>query len=190
MVQKWLELLPDADSKLGQQARSELIGHGKRRMEALCRKMFFPSLKGTPVGWEDVYQEAALRLWKALDEQHPKTVREFFGFGTLQIRRVLVDMCRKFGKSPPPVLHASEADSTLSPSLLALWTAFHEAVEKLAPKPREAFEMWWYQGLTHAEIAEILGVDKSTVKTRCREARKQIQKHVPGVPEGSMGEVE
>jgi RNA polymerase sigma factor (sigma-70 family) len=188
MVQKWLDALPRADSDLGRQARSELIEHSKRRMEALCRKMFFPSLQGKPVGWEDVYQEAALRLWNALEEEHPRTVREFFGLGALQIRRVLLDMCRR---SPPPLPEQSAGGtSSLDPSKLILWTAFHEAVEKLEPKQREAFCLWWYQDLPHAEVAEILGVDESTIKRRCRAARKQILKEVPGAREDSVGAAE
>jgi RNA polymerase sigma factor (sigma-70 family) len=186
MVQTWLDALPQADSDSGRQARAKLIEHSRRRMEALCRKMFFPSLKGKPVGWDDVYQEAAIRLWKALEDEHPQTVREFFGLGALQIRRVLLDMCRKFGKSPPPLPDPSDAGSSLDPFTLTLWTAFHEAVERLEPKQREAFCLCWYQDLTQAEAAEILGIDKSTVKRHCRAARLQILKYVPGAPDESM----
>lgn len=179
MVQGWLDALNDASTRSAIKARQELLEHSQRRMEAMCRKMFFPSLQGKPVGWDDVYQEAAVRLWKALEDIRPTTVREFFGLATLQIRRVMLDMCRSFQRSPEILTRLSAGDSGADPARLAHWTEFHEAIEKLDPILSETFCLLWYQELTQVEAAELLKVDESTVKRRSRKARELLVKYLP-----------
>lgn len=179
LVQQWLDALQNAHSQSAQEARGALILHSQRRVEALSRKMFFSSLQGKPVGWEDVSQEAAIRIWNALEDIHPVSVREFFGLATLQIRRVILDMCRKYHNSPEALAALSTAGAEPDPSLLARWTEFHEAVEQLEPVLRETFGLLYYQGLTQVEAAELLGVDESTVKRRSRKAREILVKFRP-----------
>lgn len=177
-VQRWLNELANADSAGGMQARNALIEHSRRRMEALCRKSFFGSLDGSPVQWDDVYQEAALRLWKSLESLKPATVREFFAIASLQIRRVLLDMYRKYKKAPPQ-FNGPDGQSTFDPVKLAVWEEFHSKVESLAEPQREIFDLLWYQGLTQNEAAEILGLDLSTVKRRWRKVRELLFAHLP-----------
>ncbi|MCA9245873.1 MAG: sigma-70 family RNA polymerase sigma factor [Planctomycetales bacterium] len=177
LVQGWLNVLQDADSQAGQQARAELIQHTSRRMEALCRKMFFQSLNATPtVDWEDVYQEAALKLWKALEDVKPSNIREFFGLATKKIREVSLDLCRKYVREPPPAAAGGEA--SFSPVTAAKWAEFHEQVRKLDDNLRETFELLWYHELTQKEVAAMHGVDESTVKRRFRKAREQLAEYV------------
>lgn len=178
LVQRWLNELPNPDSQAGRQAREELIEHSRRRMEAICRKMFFKSLAGAAtVDWEDVYQEAAIRLWKSLDAVRPATVREFFGLACTQIRRVLVDLCRKFAKTPPDVNEILK-ESSFSAVTLAKWTEFHEQVDSLAEPLRRVVDLLWYQELSQREAADVLEVDESTVKRRWRKAREQLANYV------------
>ena len=176
LVQQWLNRL-DEDTLAGEQARNELIEHGKRRMEALCRKMFFPSLHSTAVvDLGDVYQESAIRLWQALQTVKPNTVKEFFGLAAKKIREVSVDLCRKYLKEPPQPVVGDE--SSFSPETLSQWTEFHEVVEKLDEPLREVVDLLWYQDLTQREAAEILELDESTVKRRWRRARQQLARHL------------
>jgi RNA polymerase sigma-70 factor (ECF subfamily) len=177
LVERWLKELPNPDSQAGRAARAELIDQSKRRMEAICRKMFFKSLAGAPLDWEDVYQEAALRLWKSLDEVKPATVPEFFGLACTQIRRVLVDLCRKFARQPPDVDQLLK-ESSFSAVTLAKWTEFHEFVEALPEPLRKVTDLLWYQELSQKEAAGVLGLDESTVKRRWRKAREQLAKFV------------
>jgi RNA polymerase sigma factor (sigma-70 family) len=177
-VQRWLTELPQSDSEAGRRAREALIEHSRRRMEAVCRKSFFRSLAGSPVDWEDIYQEAALRLWKSLEAVRPATVREFFGLACEQIRRVMIDMCRKYSKQSQPI-EADPTQSTLNPVSLAGWEDFWMQVETLPANLREAFDLLWIQELTQAEAAEVLGLDESTVKRRWRKARELLASHLP-----------
>ena len=47
---------------------------------------------------------------------------------------------------------------------------------------RAAFDLLWYQGLTQAEAAELLGVAVPTVKLRWMKARLQVQQALGGAP--------
>lgn len=176
MVQKWLIPLQNPDSDEGRKARDQLIQHTHHRLELLCRKMFFKSFKATGVvDWEDVFQESALKLWKALSDAKPDSVRKYFGLATKKIQEVSIDMCRKFVREIPEL---SDGNASYSPVTATMWTEFHDQVGKLDPILRESFELWWYHDLTHKEIAEILDVDESTVKTRCRKARVALAEFV------------
>lgn len=177
MVQRWLKELPNPNSELGQVAREELIEHGRRRMQSICRKMFFNSLQDSPVDYEDVYQESALRLWKSLTDVQPKTVGEFFGLAATHIRRVLIDLCRKHQRKMQEAVREVD-DETLNPSTLAKWTEFHRHVEDLDPALRDVIELLWYHDLTQREAAEILGLDERTVRRRWRKAREQLADYV------------
>ena len=169
-------MLRDSDTIASQRARSELIEHTQRRMQALCQKMFFSSLKSTPpIDWEDIHQEAALKLWKTLEDLQPTNVREYFGLASKKIREVLLDTCRKYHREPP-VFRGEVA--SFNPETAALWTEFHLQVQQLDEPLRETFELLWYHSLTQREVAEMHGVDESTVKRRFRKAREKLADYV------------
>jgi RNA polymerase sigma factor (sigma-70 family) len=137
--------------------------------------MYFRSLAGTPIDWEDVYQEGAVKLWKALQDAKPATVREYFGLATKKIREVSLDMHRKYVRDLPP---PGDEGASASPVSAAIWSEFHEQVTKLDADLRETFELLWYHELSRKEAAELLAVDESTVKRRWRRAREQLAKFV------------
>ena len=171
-VEKWLQPLQNPESPEGIQARQELIEHSQRRIAALCRKMFFRSFDATGViDWEDVYQEAAIKLWKALADAKPTTVREYFGLATKKIREVSLDLCRKYVRDLPSL---NETGASHSPVTAAMWSEFHEQVRQLPDDLREVFDLLWYNELTQKEAADLLGVDESTVKRRYRKARESL----------------
>ena len=73
-LQKWLDLLRDGDPA----GQGKLIDHACERLRKLTRKM----LRGYPVvrRWEqtdDVFQDAMLRLYKALVDVTPESLRHF-----------------------------------------------------------------------------------------------------------------
>ena len=60
------------------------------------------------------------------------------------------------------------------PAELAIWTEFHAAVASLPDEPRAAFDLLWYQGLSQAHAAELLGVSERTLKRRWAAARLRL----------------
>jgi RNA polymerase sigma factor (sigma-70 family) len=171
-------------------ARDELIELAFARLFILARKIKtdFPTVSRAGMETGDVLHDSYFRLDRSLREINPTTVREFYGLAALQIRRVLLDVCRHL-KRQPKVVGVSDDDlrgrESCTPDKLADWTAFHEFVEKLEPKLKETFDLLFYQGLSQREAAEILGVDERTVKRRWRAAREQIEARFGTIAESS-----
>ena len=149
-------------------SRDELLAHASDRLTRLDAEDA-PRLPRRPP-WEqtdDVLQNAALRLCRALSEVQPPTAADFFRWR----RRRSAASCSTWpGAIPAPhrlgAHHASvagagrartrradPADTTYDPDRLAAWTDFHREVEALPPDEREAFDLLFYQGLAQAEAA-------------------------------------
>jgi RNA polymerase sigma-70 factor (ECF subfamily) len=168
-------------------ARDALLADTADRFRDLAQRMLKDF--GRVRRWEetdDVFQNAMLRLWTALKDVRPPTVREFCGLAALQIRRALLDLARQhFGPEGIGAHHDTRGDSpthaapdpmtsTYDPSRLAAWTEFHERVEALPPEEREAVDLVWYQGLPQGQAALLLGVSEPTLKRRWWSARRRL----------------
>jgi RNA polymerase sigma-70 factor (ECF subfamily) len=177
-------------------ARDELLTMACERLRRLARKM----LRGYPGvrRWEqtdDVLQNAAMRLCRALDDIKPASVRDFINLAAVQIRRELIDLARHYdGPEGPGRHHASRAgrddyserpgldpaDHSHDPAGLAAWTEFHDQVGALPDELKEVFHLLWYQGLPQAEAAALLGVTERVVKYRWRSARLALHERLGG----------
>ena len=175
-------------------AREALIERSMARLERLARAQ----LSGFPAvaRWEqtdDNVQGVVQRLHRALMSLRPGSAREFFSLCSALIRRELLDLKRRhFGPegigahhvSPGPAATGATprldvppyhvSDTTYDPARLARWTELHQTVETLPTDLRELFDLVWYQELTHAEAAEVLGVSVKTVSRRWRDARLRL----------------
>jgi RNA polymerase sigma factor (TIGR02999 family) len=174
-------------------ARTELLRLAYERLRLLARKMFhhdFPRL-GNVHETDSILHEAVLRLFRALNEVQPQNVHDFLTFSAAQIRRVLLDIARHHGreqrkinqwKAPPgapTAAHQELADASLDPSHLAQWSEFHQKVRELPDEEREVVDLYWYQGLTQAETAGILGVHEKAVSRRWLSARLKLSEWLP-----------
>jgi len=65
-------------------------------------------------------------------------------------------------------------DSTLDPEHLAIWTEFHEHVQRLPEETREVFDLVWYDELSREEVADLLGVSVRTIQRRWRQALLEL----------------
>ena len=121
----------------------------------------------------------------------PESPRDFYNLAAAQIRRVLIDLARRYygpeglgshhdtaaGKPDGDAQQKYEkADASGEPSGLAQWTEFHEQVEALPEEVREVFNLLWYEQLGQEEAAEVLGVTTRTIRRRWQEARYRLQK--------------
>ena len=174
-------------------AREKLIQLSYDRMTRLARKM----LKQFPVvrRWEqtdDVFQQAAVRLWQALEQVQPENSRHYFNLAALQVRRELIDLARKLqgpgglarnqeSVAPKPVSQESgdrasneEHCETYEPAKLASWGEFHEAVDQLEDDLKEVFQLIWYQGLSQDAVATLLNISQKSVSRRWLKARREL----------------
>ena len=132
---------------------------------------------------DDVLQSAFMRLLKALRDVKPQTSREFLALATLQIRRELIDLARHYyGPEGLGANHDSQqrknserepadhSDFRHEPSSLAQWTELHEQIGALPEEERDVVGLLFYQGLSQAEAAELLGLSLRTVQRRWHDA--------------------
>jgi RNA polymerase sigma-70 factor (ECF subfamily) len=130
------------------------------------------------------------------------TARDFFRLAALHIRRELLDLARHYygpqGQGPhhrswepggsataeDDLGPLAQTDLSQEPSRLAAWGEFHEQIGALPDEEREVFDLLWYQSLSQAEAAELLGVSERTVKRRWLSARlalrEALQGEIPG----------
>lgn len=179
-------------------ARCRIIELCSDRLRLLAHRMLnkFPAVRR----WEDtddVFQNAALRLYRCLGEVSIESPREVLALAATQIHRELIDLARhhagpmSFGSnhatgavpledesnSRHPAATPSESGTTID-----RWSLFHEAIGQLPAEQREVFQLVWYLGADQQSIADLLGCSVRTVKTRWREAREAVKAAVGGQP--------
>ena len=179
-----------------QTASQELLVAVCDRLQTLAHVMLRDYPRVTLGGNRRRSQNALIRLHRALQTVMPPSLRDFFRLATLQIRRELVDLVRHYygPEGSGPIRRAWSAfgpvpgerhgrRGSLEPSRLALWSEFHQQVEKLPEEEREVFDLIWYQGLGHTEAGELLAVCPRTVKRRWQSACLKLHDALPdGLP--------
>ena len=129
---------------------------------------------------EDVYQDVFLRL--------AQNTTEFSGQEHLKawLLRVAVNRChdvaRLRSRRPSVPLDSMPFEPVdagpLSPDeVRALW----EAVGELSESKRIVIHLYYQEGYSGKEIAEVLGIEPSTVRTRLQRARAQLRTSLGGV---------
>lgn len=141
---------------------------------------------------DDVAQNAALRLYRALADTVPDTPRGLMGLLATQIQRELLDLARKYsGPMSYAANHGTnvrrdsrgeamlvdeahdpgESDEEIP---IDRWEQFHAAVEALPDEQREVFKLIWYLGLDQQSAADAHGISVRTVARRWQEARASL----------------
>ena len=99
------------------------------------------------------------------------------------ITRIAINMCKSYLRSPWKRRRApaEELDHLFAPSDdPAVDNTLPHAILALSRPYREVIILYYYQELKAREIAEILGVDVSTVTARLSRARKQLREALKG----------
>jgi len=196
VIQGYLDRLQAGDES----ARQELIQSACGRLERLTRKMLHSWQRVHR--WEetgDVMQNALVRLYRSLSDTKPARVVDFFRLAALHIRRELHDLAKHYyGPRGMGTNHATaawkphsdaEAGDSMAwepcgvdeePANLAAWAEFHAQVERLPEDQRAVFDLLWYQELSQAEAAKLLGVSDRTIKRRWASARLELHKILGG----------
>lgn len=168
-------------------ARESLLEHSAERFRLLARRMFrrhgdLRSLDQT----DDVLQQALVRLYRALSQIKPPTVRAYLGLAAMHIRWVLRDLARKYsaakivcytGRTVPG---DGPFDPGGEPSDLLQWSEFHQKIEALGDEEREMFHLLIYEGLSQAEAAALLNISVRSVKRRWQRARLSLRAALRG----------
>ena len=170
--------IPMDCSKLIQQSSSSLV--------RITRKMFhlFPMLRR----WEqtdDIFQNAMIRLYRALQTYQVESPRHFLNLAAVQIRRELIDLVRKY-KAESNFAANHHSDSLIFQNIcdiskqaealvdLEKWSEFHLLVESLPEEEKDVVDLLWYQELTQEDAAKLLDISVRTVKRRWQSARIKL----------------
>jgi RNA polymerase sigma-70 factor (ECF subfamily) len=137
---------------------------------------------------EDLWQEIALALWRALPSFRKESSERTFAFRVAHNRGLsFVARGRRSEERSEPNAPDSDAPSDApSPEEQlgeerrrdALWRAIH----RLAPGARAVVTLA-LEGLSHDEIAEVLGITANAVGVRLSRARDQLKKTLGGSDE-------
>jgi RNA polymerase sigma-70 factor (ECF subfamily) len=177
-------------------ARDRLFELLAARLRSLAGRMLagFPRVRR----WDDtddVFQNAALRLHRALAAVTPRSPREVMALAATQLHRELVDLARRHaGPLSPAAHHATNlvaggdgaaprfhVDRAAAPDDgLDRWAAFHEAIAALPAEQREVFHLVWYLGADQATVARLVACSPRTVKSRWRQAREAVRAALDG----------
>jgi RNA polymerase sigma factor (sigma-70 family) len=170
-----------------------LIRHITQRLESLARHMLrgYPALRRW-VETDDVLQNSLMRLMRALEKVEIESPRHFMALAALQIRRELIDLARHYyGPAGLAANHESRAggdskqranmdvaDLSHEPNTLAQWCELHQQIDLLPEHDREAMDLLYYDGLSQADAAKILGVSVRTVQRRWHTALQLLHENV------------
>jgi RNA polymerase sigma-70 factor (ECF subfamily) len=129
---------------------------------------------------DDAVQQAFLQAWRAAGRFDPSQPLGPWLFTIT--RRVCIDLYRRDQRVPLPDADAmSRAERVGDPDgvdpLLARWD-MRRVLDRLPAQERAVVELLHRDGLTHAEIAERLGVPVGTVKSRVWRAYRHLARMV------------
>ena len=185
-LERCLKLLDEGDVA----ARTMLLEFAGNRLKILADRMFIgmPQLRGHEQA-DDLFQEARLRLWQALERVHPTTVAGFMGLAAVHTRYALIDLIRKYRghnfKRPEirygdPMIEQEPESAANSPESLARWSEFHTAAAELPEKLRMVFDLLYYEGLPNSEAADLMEVSLRQLQRYWREARLNLCEMLDG----------
>jgi RNA polymerase sigma-70 factor (ECF subfamily) len=163
-------------------ARDELLRSVGWRLEQLAHKMLrrFARVRRW-MDTDDVLQNSWMRLFRALQDVRPTSMRDFYNLASEQMRRELLDLARHFygplglGTHHVTPLPGEEAlAQTDDLGDLERWRSFHEEVERLPLEERETVNLLFYHDRTQAEAATMLQVTVRTVQRRWHTALRKL----------------
>ncbi len=128
----------------------------------------------------DLSVEAFVRAYKGLKDFEERA--SFY----VWLAKIAVNLCINFSKrerfrSFLSIFSLSERPAvTTSPARKAeekeLKLAIDRAIKSLPPRQRSCFVLKFYQGFTHRQIAQVLGISQGAVKANYFQAIKKLQK--------------
>lgn len=177
----------------------EMVSQFDARMRLLARRMRqqFPTVRR----WDDtddIMQESSFRLHRALQRVVPESELHLYRLACMQVRRVLLDLCREHAKQysfaanhatwdgelPLPDVEDRRGIIENDVAHMEFWTTIHKTAETLPQELRDVFDLLWYAELNQDSAAQILRITKRTLQRRWRATRLLLMRQFPdGFPQ-------
>ena len=119
---------------------------------------------------EDAVQDALIKAWEK--RKTLRDVRQFKPWMT----RILSNRCRDILRKRKRWSFYPLEEDTVRVEMPETENAVMEAMKKLKPELRIVMTLHYVDGYSIQEMAEALGIPEGTVKTRMRNARKQLSR--------------
>lgn len=128
-----------------------------------------------PAEAEDVLQEVFLRIWRSPDQL--KIGKSLLPWIAVVSRNSSIDIIRRRrpSESIEGVTLASPHDSALEAEQNLMCKKARALIDELPPDQRTVLEMAYFSEMTHSEIADRTGAPLGTIKTRIRDALKNLR---------------
>jgi RNA polymerase sigma-70 factor (ECF subfamily) len=135
---------------------------------------------------EEVTQEVYLQVWRSAGRFDAHRGSALSWLLTLGHRRAIDRVRSAQSQSDRDQAYESRADRpTPDPTAEAVedrlqGQGVRSAVKELGPPHQEALELAYFEGLTHQEVSERLGVPLGTAKTRIRDGLRKLRDQTGG----------
>ena len=198
VIQRYLDEL--AGDLAAEPIIKELLERAVGRLRLLCATFLYkgyPRLTRPPVNLEsdELLSGVVARLLTALRATRPATVRQFFGLANQHMRWQLNDLARRLDERPAAIplsdVVFAAAPSSTGSGLTPAGVRILETIDGLPEDEREVFELVGIQGLTHPEVATVIGISEKTVQRRLQRARLMLAERLADLrPATSVGNAE
>lgn len=192
--------LASEDASTRDAARTGLLEASMEHLRDVAQRMLgrFPQVRR----WDetdDIVQNAALRLHRALAAVVPSDARHWMALIATQVRRELLDLARRHGSPESPArqhetnvaridgrdvekIALAETSDIDTLDSLAAWSHLHDIAAGLPDEERELFDLVWYVGATQDEIAALWDCSPRTVRRRWEETKRRVLERFHGEP--------
>ncbi|MBW8173500.1 ECF RNA polymerase sigma factor SigK [Ornithinimicrobium sp. Arc0846-15] len=136
---------------------------------------------------EEVTQEVFLQVWRTAENYDPERGSALSWLLTLAHRRAIDRVRSAQSQSDRDLAYESRADRPPpNPTMEEVEEkmaaqAVRSAVTDLGPPHQEALELAYFDGLTHREVADRLGIPLGTAKTRIRDGLRKLREQMGGL---------
>lgn len=164
-----------------QRAFADLYDHTSARVHGLVVRVLRDQAQS-----EEVTQEVFLQVWRNAGSFDRDRGSALAWMLTLAHRRAIDRVRSAQSQSDRDRVYESRADrSAPDPTGEAVidrsqGQAVRSAVRRLTPVHQEALELAYFDGLTHREVSEKLGVPLGTAKTRIRDGLTKLRDQMGG----------
>lgn len=121
----------------------------------------------------DAVQQTFVKAWQSRDTYDPG--RPFAPWLYAIARRTVIDLVRRERRRQHPT-PADDAVVTLPVEMSDVWEKFEvrAALDQLSSEERDVLRLVYFEGRTHSDVAQVLGIPLGTVKSRSHRAHQRL----------------
>jgi RNA polymerase sigma-70 factor (ECF subfamily) len=166
-------------------AWNDFFGEIRKYLHAQVRKVLGNTGAG-PLDYSALVQSALLRVWERIGDQFPNgvedaTLRRFLGWartivvnrGRDELRRLQCQGTATGGSAVERLPDPGRQQKAIKRDRIAVEVS--KALNRLGEKDRQVVELFWFEGLSDAQISNQLECDASAVRVRRFRALRKLQ---------------